>query len=106
MSTRFACDILAIPADERPSHRELTRRLIAIAAIRETTNGFTFEFPLEEHSAVSRFAASERLCCPFLALTLEVTGEQGPVRLHLTGPTGAKAFVRAELDLPPCTWTD
>src|SRR5882762_7483885 len=55
MSTRFACDIMAIPADERPSHRELTRRLMAIAAIRETTNGFTFVFPLEEHSAVLPF---------------------------------------------------
>ena len=100
MSHRFACDIGAIPADERPSHHELTRRLMAIATTRETTDGFSFEFPAAEYAAVVRFVALERLCCPFLGFTVDVPADQGPLRLRLTGPVGAKAFIRAELDLP------
>jgi hypothetical protein len=89
----------AIPADERPAHHELTRRLVAAAILRESADGFTFEWPAREYEAVTRFVALERLCCPFLAFTVEVTPERGPLRLHLSGPAGSKDFIRAELHL-------
>jgi hypothetical protein len=49
---------------------------------------------------VVRFVAAERLCCPFLRFELVVSPERGPLRLSITGPEGAKGFLRAEL-LPP-----
>lgn len=90
----------AIPLGERPAHHALTRRLVAGATIRETSDGFTFQIPSQEYDAVTRFVAQERLCCPFLGFTVEVTPDRGPLRLHLTGPAGAKDFIRAELHLP------
>ena len=99
MSSPFACDISAIPAEERPAHHALTRRLMAIATTRETPDGFSFEFPAAEYAAVAQFVAFERLCCPFLGFTVDVSADQGPLRLHLTGPAGVKPFIRAELHL-------
>jgi hypothetical protein len=100
MATTFACDMTAIPADERPAHHELSRRLVAGATIRESASGFTFQFPAREYDAVTQFVARERLCCPFLKFTVEVTPDRGPLLLHLTGPAGAKEFISAELHLP------
>jgi len=99
MPSRFACDISAIPADERPAHHALTRRLMAIATTHETPDGFRFEFPAAEYAAVARFVALERLCCPFLGFTVDVPADQGPLRLCLAGPAGVKPFIRAELRL-------
>jgi hypothetical protein len=99
MSSHFACDIRAIPADERPAHHGLTRRLMAIATTHETPDGFSFEFPASEYAAVARFVALERLCCPFLGFTVDVSADHGPLRLYLTGPAGVKPFIRAELGL-------
>ena len=45
-------------------------------------------------------APPERLCCPFLTFTLEVSPERGPLLLRLTGAEGVKDFIRAELHLP------
>ena len=100
MSIPFACDTTAIPADERGAHHDLTRRLVAAATVRETPDGLILQWPPDEYDAVVRFVARERLCCPFLGLTLEVTRDRGPLRLHLTGPAGVKDFIRAELHLP------
>jgi hypothetical protein len=99
MASPFACDLSAIPADERPAHHALTRRLMAIATTHETPDGFSFEFGAAEFAAVARFVALERLCCPFLGFTVDVSADQGPLRLHLTGPAGVKPFIRAELHL-------
>ena len=102
MTTPFACDMTAIPVEERPVHHALIRRLMteAVGETRELPDGIAFRFLAEEYGAVTQFVARERLCCPFLRFTIEVAPEQGPLWLRLTGPAGVTAFIRAELHLP------
>lgn len=90
----------AIPAAERSAHHAVTRHVIAAAtAIRELADGFVFELAADEYDAVSRFVAKERLCCPFLTFVVTARAEQPQVELRISGPSGAKEFIRAELRL-------
>jgi hypothetical protein len=96
----MACDMTAIAPADRSAHHQLTRELVAEAAIRESADGFLFDLPLEAFDRVARFVSRERLCCPFLDFRIETRADQQSVRLALGGPEGAKAFIRAELNLP------
>jgi hypothetical protein len=102
VSAPFACDMTAIPAEQRGAHHALIRRLMseAVEQIRELPDGLAFRFPADEYDAVTTFVARERLCCPFLRFTVDVTPEGGPLELRLTGPDGVTPFIRAELHLP------
>jgi hypothetical protein len=102
MTVVFACDMTAIPAESRSAHNQLIRRLMteAVQEIRELPDGLAFTFPAQEYDAVTEFVGRERLCCPFLTFGLEVSPDQGALRLRLTGPKGVKEFIRAELHLP------
>ena len=102
MPAPFACDMTAIPPNRRGAHHALIRRLMTevVEEIRELPDGLAFQFPAEEYDAVTEFVGGERLCCPFLAFTLEVAPVGGPLRLRLTGEEGVKDFIRAELQLP------
>ncbi len=99
--TLFACDMMAIPAKRRADHHALSRRLTADAAlaIREIPDGLIFSFSAAAYSDVVQFVAFERVCCPFLRFSVDLSPEDGPISLTLSGPPGAKAFIRAELDL-------
>jgi hypothetical protein len=92
----------AIPPEKRGVHHALIRRLMtqAVQDIRELPDGLAFQFPAEEYSAVAEFVGMERLCCPFLTFSLEVSPDRGPLRLQLSGADGVKDFIRAELHLP------
>jgi hypothetical protein len=72
----------------------------AVEEIRELPDGLAFRFLAEEYDAVTEFVGRERLCCPFLTFTLEISPERGSLRLRLTGAEGVKDFIRAELQLP------
>ena len=94
----LACDLTAIPADERAAHEQLARRLFfeAVPERQERADGYTFGFRADQYPLLAAFIANERLCCPFFHFTLEVTPAQGPLWLHVTGGPGVKEFVRAE----------
>jgi hypothetical protein len=101
MPVPFACDLMAIPAAERAAHQQVTRHLISSAtSIRESGEGFVLEFSADEHETVTEFVARERLCCPFLTFVVVAAPKTGSVELLISGPTGAKQFIRAELHLP------
>lgn len=102
MAAPFACDMTAIPAEERGSHHALIRRLMdkTVQTISELRDGLAFRFPAEAYDEVTEFVRRERLCCPFLTFTLEVSPNRGPLLLRLTGAEGVKDFIRAELKLP------
>ena len=102
MTLPFACDMTAIPANERGAHRALTRRLMdeALAELRELPDGLAFRFAADEYAAIVNFVERERLCCPFLRFTLELAPDRGLIWLRLTGAEGVQAFIRAELHLP------
>ncbi len=102
MPSPFACDMTAIPAEKRGAHRQLIRHLMgeAVEEILELVDGLAFRFPAQEYDAVTEFVGWERLCCPFLTFTLDLSPDRGPIVLRLTGADGVKAFIRAELHLP------
>jgi hypothetical protein len=102
MSIPFACDMSAIPVEKRGAHHALIRRLMteAVQEISELPDGLAFRFSAAEYDAVTEFVGRERLCCPFLTFTLEVSPQRGPLLLRLTGTEGVKDFIRAELRLP------
>ena len=90
----------AIPAADRSAHLAVTRHVIAAAtAIRELADGFVFELAADEYDAVCRFVAKERLCCPFLTFVVTARADEPQVELRISGPSGAKQFIRAELRL-------
>jgi hypothetical protein len=92
----------AIPPERRGAHHALIRRLMteAVEETRELPDGLAFRFPAEEYDSVTEFVGRERLCCPFLTFTLEVSPERGSLWLRLSGAEGVKDFIRAELHLP------
>ncbi len=96
----FACDLTAIPPMERGAHPELTRHVIVAArTIRESGEGFVLGFSADQYEAVTGFVARERLCCPFLTFVVTARADEPRVELGITGPSGAKEFIRAELKL-------
>jgi hypothetical protein len=102
MPAPFTCDLTALAPPERAAHQELVRRLVAdtVGDVVELPDGLALRLPAEAYETVVRFLASERLCCPFLTLALEIAPERGALSLRLTGPAGVKPFLRAELHLP------
>lgn len=88
--------------EQRERHRVVAQHLRgAIQEVRELPDGHAFRFHVEPSTVLmaAEFMTLERLCCPFLTLTLEVERERGPLWLTLTGREGVKPFLQAELGL-------
>jgi hypothetical protein len=96
----FACDRLALNAEQRKRHfDELGPQLRALAkGVRELPDGYEFEFPADPATfqLVSEWAAGEHLCCPFFDIDLRLEREHGAFWLRLTGREGVKQFVKAD----------
>jgi hypothetical protein len=102
MESPFICDLTAMDTEQRARHRVVAQHLHgAIQEARELPDGYALRFPGEPSTVfmAAEFMTLERLCCPFLTLTLEVERERGPLWLKLTGRAGVKPFLRAELGL-------
>ncbi len=95
----LACDLSAIEPRQREAHQALAERLFTetVEAREEITAGYAFRFPAEHYADVAAFIANERRCCPFFTFTLEVTADQGPIWLRITGDDGAKAIIQSML---------
>ena len=101
MPSPLACDLTAIPADQREAHLVKSRELFSqIQEFRELPNGYQFRFPGRPNliTRLAEFISLEKLCCPFLSFAIEVDAEDGPVWLSLTGREGVKAFIREEIN--------
>ena len=82
----IACSAEAIPASERDAHFALAAKLFDEAvAERSGPDGRTFLVPAEQLMELARFVENERKCCPFLRFTIEVSGGEGPIRVHVAG---------------------
>ena len=94
----LACDMTAIPAEQRPVHLAASRELFShIQETRELSDGYQFRFDSDVIRRLAEFVALEKLCCPFLSFAIEVEAENGPVWLRLSGREGVKAFIREEI---------
>ncbi len=96
----LACDMTAIPTEQRPVHLTKSRELFSqIEETRELSDGYEFRFA-DEPNVLKRlvdFVSLEKLCCPFLNFAIEIEAENGPVRLRLTGREGVKEFIQEEV---------
>jgi hypothetical protein len=84
----LACNLQAIPQDQRPQHQARTEQLFAASQeVRELATGYALRLPGETEilQTIADFIRYERLCCPFLHFVVEVEPEQGPIWLHLMG---------------------
>ena len=104
-STPIAC---SLSEPELRARRDELRRAFtgAIASVDELPDGYRLVFTPSDGvlATVARFVELERVCCPFLTFTLTAAAEQGEVSLAITGPAGAKEFLRdiaARVERPP-----
>lgn len=76
---------------------ELRRQILES---KETANGFVCKFKGGDGiiDQLSEFIKAERQCCPFFTFTLTIGKESKGVCLELTGPEGAKEFIKTELE--------
>jgi len=84
-----------------PEFREREATLLAafryvVTAIVELTEGYAFQINSDEKSLLvaARLMAAERACCPFLTFELTAQPNLGPVIVRVTGPGGAKEFLK------------
>jgi hypothetical protein len=80
----------------------LARFKSAVITTEELPDGYVFRIPGDKKciAVVAELIAAERECCPFLAFTLTFSPNKGPVDLRVTGPIGAKDFLRTVLVKP------
>lgn len=95
----LACDMTAIPPDERSNHVSRIRWLFGERASsqHEISDGFSFEFRRGGLEEVLRVIAEEQKCCPFLAVSLKVDPHKVPVHLAITSAEGGGAIIEADL---------
>jgi hypothetical protein len=65
----------------------------------ELENGFSYKFEGKDEilDKVNIFIKTERMCCDFF--TFQLTVEENTALLNITGPEGAKEFLKDEVDL-------
>ena len=96
----LACDMTAIPAEQRPLHLANSRELFSrIEEFRELPEGYEFRLANGPDllAQLAQFVSLERRCCPFLRFDVQVEAEGGPVWLRLSGREGVKDFIREEI---------
>jgi len=95
----LVCNMGVFTPDQRDLHIQTTTQLVqAIQRVHEVENGYQFLFQNETEliSRIGEFIANERLCCPFLKFSFNVTSNKEPIALSLSGPIGTQEFLREE----------
>jgi hypothetical protein len=66
---------------------------------RETADGYVFAFQADDQTIdkLVDFIKTERQCCDFF--TFQLTIEENNASLNISGPEGAKEFLKQEVDL-------
>ena len=74
-----------------------------VLGIEESEAGYTYRFPLDDglFRDLAEFITYERLCCPFFHFALALDPMEASVRLSLSGGSGVKEFLAAELGVSP-----
>jgi hypothetical protein len=96
----FACDRLALNAEERARHfYELGPMLARVkTGVHELANGYELDFPSDAKTfaLLAEWVEQERRCCPFFDIDIVIHREGGPVSLRMTGRKGTKEFIEAD----------
>lgn len=66
---------------------------------KELSNGYSYGFEGTDDNLdkLNTFIKTERMCCDFF--TFQLTVEEDKALLNITGPEGAKEFLKEEIDL-------
>ena len=98
MDKPIACDLNAIPSEQRQGHVTLTESLFAQVEERQAlADGYAFRFPATVLQTAAQFVSLERLCCPFFTFNLDVSNDV--LWLKMTGPEGAKELLEVEFGI-------
>jgi hypothetical protein len=70
-----------------------------VVSRKELTNGYEYEFMGTDEilDKLNSFIKTERMCCDFF--TFQLTVDENKALLNITGPQGAKEFIKEEVDL-------
>ena len=98
---RIACSLTNAEFREREALL-LARFKAGVSATTELPEGFAFHAPGDKAwiSLLAELMVAERECCPFMRFELTAEPNMGPVTLSVTGPPGAKTFLRKLLCSP------
>lgn len=93
----------ALSAPELRQRKEIVIHSLVgkIVERKELINGYSYKFdggdPIIDELA--EFVKTERACCSFFSFNLSFRGNQQAAWLKITGPQGAKEFIRTELGM-------
>jgi hypothetical protein len=96
----LACNIAALSPAERKHYNELTHKVFSAAVSRsEAANGYSFRLDRKRVSIaeIGEWISLEERCCPFFDFRLDLSHENGPLTLTLSGPAGVRELIDAEL---------
>ncbi len=99
-STPLVCRVDALDPPERARQRTLVSEISgALAGVEELADGYAVRFPARPFLflRLAEWIELERRCCPFLTIQLELRRQEREIRVSLTGASGVKDFLRAEL---------
>jgi hypothetical protein len=68
---------------------------------KELKNGYTYKFAGTDKMVdeLAEFVKTERAGCDFFIFNLSISGDKTEAWLQITGPKGAKDFIKTELEL-------
>jgi hypothetical protein len=68
---------------------------------KELKNGYSYKFTGTDKMVdeLAEFVKTERICCGFFIFNLSISGDKSEAWLEITGPKGAKDFIKSELEL-------
>jgi len=91
----IACCLTSAELREREATL-LTQFRTAVIETEELPDGYAFRIPGNSDSItmIAEMIVAERECCPFLTFELVAQPNMGPVIVRVTGPAGAKEFVK------------
>lgn len=71
-----------------------------LAAIRELSNGYEFEFPWKTatYAALAEITPLEHACCPFFDIGIRIESDSNKLCWQLSGKDGIKPFIRVEFE--------
>jgi hypothetical protein len=98
---RIACCLTSAELSEHEATL-LAQFRSAVIETEELHDGYAFRVPGDGKwiSIMAKMMVAERECCPFLTFELVAQPSMGPVIVRVTGPAGAKEFLRTILCTP------
>jgi hypothetical protein len=100
-NSELVCIPDAIPREERAAHFALAKELFQrlATAKEDLPDGYAVHFAPAAFEQLARLVGNERRCCPAIRFAIEVSPANEPIILRMTGPEGAREFLKAELPI-------